>query len=218
MCLKELLHLWYMIQKHVDNFYSIPKLIPDPEYDYEIYIFRENSWMGIYQVDGDKHLHKKKRSKFNQNWKIFDPQDSKIADTFMSWSAVFGDHSECKEEDFNEYRKAYLSNYQNISMWKFKSKKLIEKAKEFYEDQHNDFRAHFGEFGIQEWYFDRYGYQKKDQDQDVFDYMFDKGTKSIEIIKPIYVNRWKEPLAWHTHALQNVDYWSTDICIRFKRI
>ena len=205
-----------MYEDELHEFYSIPLVVPVPKYNYEIYIYRTQSWWGIYQLDGDSNLHKKKVSKFNSNWKIFD--DANIADKFTNWTSVFGKHSEYKEEDFNEYKKAHLSTYNKISMWKFKSKKLIEKAKEFYADHHSNQRGHFGEFGIQQWYFDNYANQEKGNDQDEFDYMFDDGTKSTDIIKPTYLDRFNQPLSWHTHALQDVNYFNQEVQIRYKKI
>ena len=143
-----------VIEKHMEDFFSIPEVIPDSSYAYDIYVSVTESWKGIYQLDGDKHLFKTKVSSFNPNWKVFD--DSEIVDEVTLWTPVYGDHSVCEEKDFNKYRKAHLSNYKNVSMWKFKSKNLIEKAAEFYTDTHNDLRKQFGEFGIQEWFFDKY--------------------------------------------------------------
>ena len=204
------------MDKHLEDFFSIPQVIPNSKFAYDIYIYSIESWTGVYQLDGDEHLFKEKVSSFNPNWKVFD--NSEIADKAFIWTPIFGEHSECKEVDFNEHRKAYLSCYNRVSMWKFKSKKLIEKAEEFYDDTHNDFRSHFGEFGIQQWFLDKYAYPKTNENEDGFAYMLDKGTKSIDIIAPAIVSRMNEKLSWHTHATQDINYFNEDILIRYKKL
>ena len=204
------------LEKQIEDFFSIPEVVPNSKFTYEIYVFSIQSWRGVYQLDGEKHLFKNKVSIFNPNWKVFD--DSEIADDAFIWTPIFGEHSECREVDFNEHRKTYLSYYNNISMWKFKSKKLIEKALEFYTDHHNSFRNHYGEFGIQSWFFDKYAVPNIGIDGDEFLYMLDKGTNVVDLIKPVFLDKMNEKIVWHTHAKQDVNYFNTEFVIRYKKI
>lgn len=198
------------IENYMDEFYSIPKVVPNPKYNYEIYTLSTDCWLGVFQVDGDKNLYKKKVSKFNPRWKVFD--NSKIAEKQFLFTPIFGKHSECKEKDFDEYRKAQFGYFNHIVMSKYKSKKLVNIAAEFYDKPFNDFKSQFGEIGIIPWYLD------KENKHDEFSYIYDKGTKAEDLIKPIWVTRFNEPLKWYAYAKQDGDYWNAGGTIRFKKI
>ena len=97
-------------------------------------------------------------------------------------------------------------------MSKYKSKKLVNIAAEFYNKPFDDFRSQFGEIGIIPWYLN------KENRHDDFSYIYDKGTKAEDLIKPIWLTRFNEPLKWYAYANQDCENWSTGGGIRFKKL